>query len=1069
MQTTLFMEVVGKLQRAVELAASSPAKIQDRSRKHRLFLTDNKTGLRFLVDSGADVSIVPPRDCDRIDDSFKLFAANGTAIPTYGIRTLTLDLGLRRQFQWPFVIAKVNKGILGADFLNEFNLCVDIRNKQLTDGVTKLRSKGEVMSISDKEVISTVNKHMQFADLFSSYPEITSPNLVPSKISHNIEHHINTQGSPVYSRSRPLAPDRLQQAKQEFQFMLEHGIIRPSQSEWASPLHLVNKKDGSLRPCGDYRRLNERTIPDRYPIPRIEDFHHILDGTKIFSKFDLFKAYFQIPIAEEDKHKTAIITPFGLYEFNVMSFGLRNAPSTFQRFINGVLNGLNFVFPYLDDILIASKSVEEHRHHLQLVLERLSKYGLRINMTKSVIGVDELEFLGYLITPSGSRPLPEKVQAIKEYKLPETVSDLRTFLGLINFYRRYLPNAAETQAVLHDYLKGARKNDKRKINWTDEAKKQFEKCKDDLINATLLTFPDPDRSTALFTDASDQAVGAALQQYADAGWKPMAFYSKKLSSAQRNYSAYDKELLAIYLAVKQFRHLLEGRVFTIFTDHKPITYAFHQKNEKASPRQLRQLQYISQFTTDIRHVSGRDNVVADTLSRLNEISVIDYDDIAKHQENDEELKQLQQENTSLKFKQCQLSSGKVLWCDVSTNTIRPFIPKSFRTKIFKQIHNMAHPGVKATVKNIVAKFIWPGIRNDVRKWAQSCISCQQNKVTRHTKSPIGDFKQPDDRFKVVHVDIIGPLSPSDGNMYCLTCIDRLSSWMEIIPMPNITAESVASSFYNNWITRFGVPEIIVTDQGKQFESELFRSLAMLCGAKVQHTTSYHPQANGKIERLHRTLKAAIRAHKNPRWTESLPTVLLGLRAAIREDSGYSLAEMVYGTTIRLPGEFFEHSTDLQFNSDTFVTQLRDHMKQLKPFKTRTVASKPVFVHKDLYASSHVFLRTDKVKKSLEPPYEGPFLVIKKQAKYFTINIKGKSVNVSIDRLKPAYLLVDEETHQSAPRTSIQTPVASPVPEKHQDNQRQDSKPKDSKCVKTSRSGRVVKFPSRYVDRIQFMH
>ena len=235
--------------------------------------------------------------------------------------------------------------------------------------------------------------------------------------------------------------------------MLDNGIIRPSKSEWASPLHIVNKKDGSLRPCGDYRRLNDRTIPDRYPIPRIEDFNYILKGAKVFSKIDLFKAYFQIPVAEEDRHKTAIITPFGLFEFNVMSFGLRNAPATFQRFINEVLNGLNFVFPYLDDILIASTSEEEHRKHLELVLERLAKYSLRINITKSVIGAAELEFLGYLITSSGSRPLPEKVQIIRNYKLPETVKELRTFLGLINYYRRHLKNAAQNQAILHDYLK----------------------------------------------------------------------------------------------------------------------------------------------------------------------------------------------------------------------------------------------------------------------------------------------------------------------------------------------------------------------------------------------------------------------------------------------------------------------------------------------------------------------------------------------------------------------------------------------------------------------------------------
>ncbi|GBN10791.1 Transposon Ty3-I Gag-Pol polyprotein [Araneus ventricosus] len=200
--------------------------------------------------------------------------------------------------------------------------------------------------------------------------------------------------------------------------MLNNNIIRPSEPQWSSPLHLINKKDGTLRPCGDYRRLNECTIPDRYPIPRIEDFHSILKDKVIFSKIDLIKSCYQIPITEEDKPKTAIITPFGLYEFNVMSFGLPNVPATFQRFINEVFYGLDFLFPYLDDVLVASTSEEEHKENLKFVFERLDKYGLRINVSKSVLGVDQIEFLGYLITAEGSRPLSAKVQAILDYKLP---------------------------------------------------------------------------------------------------------------------------------------------------------------------------------------------------------------------------------------------------------------------------------------------------------------------------------------------------------------------------------------------------------------------------------------------------------------------------------------------------------------------------------------------------------------------------------------------------------------------------------------------------------------------------
>ena len=572
---------------------------------------------------------------------------------------------------------------------------------------------------------------------------------------------------------------------------------------------------------------------------------------------------------------------------------------------------------------------------------------------------------------------------------PSTKVQLQRFLGCINFYHRFVPSLAGTLAPLHSLVSSAT-SPSAALVWSAPQSAAFTAAKRQLSSASLLVHPDPSQAHALMADASGTAVGAVLSQ--GPGQAPIGFFSKKLSPAETRYSAFDRELLAAYLAVRHFRHYLEGRPFVLFTDHKPLCGALVGTADK-TPRQSRHLSFLGEFSLDIRHVSGRDNVVADALSRppaapvlpprdappaallppedtavddaalvsaspvvsvnkpppedvLDTVCAIDALPLApgldpkalSHaQMRDAAELDSYRSGSSLSLRAVPAGQPPVLvWCDLSLGPgqPRPIVPASMVPAVFNAIHGLSHAGGRATLREISSRFVWRGMRADVLDRARRCPDCQASKVARHVKTPFCHRSTAQRRFGALHVDLVGPLPSSEGFTYLFTIIDRWTRWVEAVPLASITASDCASALLRSWIAHFGVPDEITSNQGRQFTSALWRELAVSLGIQANTTTAYHPQANGMVERIHRVLKERLMARgAGSAWMSHLPLVLLGIRTSARADSDLCPAEMTLGTTLRLPGELFAPLDPVlpsSSSSTAFADQLRSTFTAQRP-------------------------------------------------------------------------------------------------------------------------------------------
>jgi cleavage and polyadenylation specificity factor subunit 1 len=899
------------------------------------------------------------------------------------------------QTTWKFLCVD-SIPILGSDFLAAHSLLIDCRSRRLLSSTSVTTPEIPVSRYHPNQKAQTVSSSMSttvpgdngLLPLLDNFSEVFSEDLTIASRSHPVMHQIHTDDRIVTSRPYRLPLGRLPEVRKIFDELLAKGIVTPSDSPYSSPLVLVTKKDGSLRPCVDYTRLNAITVGDQYPLPRIEDIIHSAKG-QVFSTLDLRSGYHQIPMEPDDAQKTAVITPFGLFHFLRMPFGLKNAASTFQRFLDHVTRGLPGVWVYVDDILVCGDSLEEHNSRLQSLLDRLRSFNLRVNRAKCSFAQRQVSYLGYVISPEGYVPNPDRVAALQAFATPVDISQLRRFLGMANFYRLHVPHFSRLASPLFAV--------KEPFQWSPEADRAFRSLKAALSAVAILQLPDPMQPFHVYTDASNEAIGATILQ----NGRPLAFYSSRLSPTEQRYSTFDREALSVVKTMHSYRHWFVGGQVILHVDHKPLLGFTTMKDP--SPRQTRWITSLSEMNITWTYEPGCSNVAADCLSRPARPTTATVQlDSAFPPEWLRTLQSYDVFSGEEDLKSLQPVQFASVWFDLSKEERRLIVPPNLRKDCFDLAHKIAHLGKKKTYLTISSRFVWPSMRADITRWCTECTICQSVKAAPgFQRTPLPFLVS--ERFHTLHVDIVGPLpSSSTGKQYLLTMLDHFTRWIEAIPITNISAETCAEKLVEHWISRYGVPVKIVSDQGTQFESRLFSSLLSRLGIEHHRTTAYHPQSNGAVERAHRTLKQCLRAltQEGTCWEKSLPMVLFAMRTSVSEATQFPPSHLVFGGGIRAPYDLLipvpnESRSEIDF-SRILMDRLKSILKEANLNQpTRDEAPVPT-------VTKWVWLKVPpNLKSGLRPPYMGPFQVLQQNGPVVTINKSGKSERVSIDRLKSA--------------------------------------------------------------------
>lgn len=936
-----------------------------------------------LLDTGANISCVGSELANYPFHRYPNFVRCKSVVRTADGKTqevkgwVEVDISFKGQTK-PiklFIIPTISSRlILGIDFWKSFNLVpniissVDIFENPLPIDESSLIHKPEFDRTEDLNsectepfVPLSSDQRSQLDVVISMFPNFEKQGLGRTNL---IKHRINIgNASPIKQRFYPVSPAVEKIIYKEIDRMLDLGVIEESSSPWSSPMRLV-LKPGKVRLCLDARKLNSVTQKDAYPLPNIDGIFARLPKAQLISKIDLKDAYWQIALEEESKAYTAFTIPGRpLYQFVVMPFGLCSAPQTMSRLMDQLIppDLKHSVFGYLDDLIIVSENFSNHLEVLMRIAAQFRKANLTINVAKSKFCVVQVKYLGYVIGNGGISTDPDKVTAILNWPVPKNLKQVRGFLGLAGWYRRFVENFSTIVAPISDLV-----SNKSKFRWTSQAQEAFDKVKMLLTTAPILANPDFSRKFFVHCDASNYGIGAVLVQLDDEGnERPIAYMSRKLNTAQRNYSVTERECLAAIEAIHKFRCYIEMQEFEVITDHSSLLWLLKQPD--LSGRLARWVFKLQSYSFSISHRKGKDNIVPDALSRIPEHDLASLD--VSEQEIDlnsphfydpdyQELKnkilcnQSKYPDIKLVDNYIYIRTGHYSGDDEQDDRCwKLWIPFNLRQEVLSRAHDSpicAHGGMTKTIHLLRRNFFWPGLVKDVREYVRKCETCKATKAPNFImKPPMGNPIISCRPFQRLYIDFLGPYPRSkSGYVGMFIVLDHFSKFHWLCKMRAFKSKTVIEFMESQIFHMYGVPECVVSDNGTQFRANDFNAFLTSYGVKHIYTALYSPQSNAS-ERVNRSIIAGIRAYikkDHQKWDETISAISCALRNAYHETIRTSPYHSLYGIDMITHGSSYQLLRNLQLldeprfslgKDDTLHLQHIDMRKFIQDAHNRT--------------------------------------------------------------------------------------------------------------------------------------